>query len=138
MFCCRLLPSSVICCLYPPPSSLQESFSKLILLLWTWKLLVSSVPPFCFAIPFVHWGEAAGARHKEQIWSRSRLCNPVNAEGLSCASQALMPEKRAICGFWHILNSGLNSFLHEVFILPRAINNCQIKHGHANVTVLTL
>lgn len=37
-------------------------------------------------------------------------------------------EKKAICETWHISS--------PCFILP--INNCQIKHNHANVTVLEL
>lgn len=53
------------------------------------------------------------------VGSRYGLCNPAGAEGLPCSSQARVSEKRAICGFWHILSSGLKSFLHGVFYLTQ-------------------
>lgn len=42
-----------------------------------------------------------------------------SSQGFTCPPHAHLSEKRAICEFWHILSSGLDSFLHEGFYLTQ-------------------
>lgn len=42
-----------------------------------------------------------------------------SSQGFTCPPQAHLSEKRAICEFWHILSSGLDSFLHGGFYLTQ-------------------
>lgn len=41
------------------------------------------------------------------------------SQGFTCSPQARLSEKKAICAFWHILSSGLDSFLHGGFYLTQ-------------------